>query len=189
MRTVIQELLTIGLNELGTKMKPELNRGTEHQVYSATHNPNIVYKVGDQENVLRWYKIFKSNPEIFPRVFKIGELYDGRYYVTLEKLNVSQVKNEWSDMDSALELTGVVDNDVFEQTLMHVFIDLVLGYIPLTNVLAGLRDSHIIQLIKHWYEFLRKTYQYVKKFGLKGIDINPGNYGYDNQGNLKALDI
>ncbi len=82
------------LEELGTREKESFGQGVEHIIYSSPNKPNVVYKVGEWDVINEWYDIFKSNPQIFPVVYKIGKIpKDGLYYVELEKLDTEKFEN------------------------------------------------------------------------------------------------
>jgi len=74
------------IHELGTKEKEVFNRGMEHQIFASKSNPNVLFKVGHKDTVDEWYEVFKSDSEIFPKVFRAGKMQDEDiYYVELEK--------------------------------------------------------------------------------------------------------
>ena len=48
------------------------------------------------------------------------------------------------------------------------------------------QSPETIEMFKRWIDFFYKTLQITTK---KELDLNPGNMGYDKEGNLKLLDI
>jgi hypothetical protein len=190
MKDVIRQKLRESLNELGTKPKPTFKSGVEHQLYTSPNKPDVLFKVGNKDNVLKWSNVFKSNPKLFPRVYKVGQLKDGKCYVEIEKLNTDKAVIDWNTMEQALEQIGAVDTDVFEDTIDQLFINLVLGYVDFNNIYKRLGfNKHVQDLFGKWVTFLKKTYQYIKKFSYKGLDIHRYNFAYDSAGNMKAIDI
>jgi len=81
MKDLIKKLLRENLlDELSITDKPVYGHGMEHKLYASKSNPNILYKVGDKPTVLLWSKLFKSNPSLFPKVFKVGPIKNNPYY-------------------------------------------------------------------------------------------------------------
>lgn len=168
----------------------QIGKGTEHDIYAAEGNPKAVVKVGDKATVGKWVKTFKSNPKIFPEVYKTGTLKDGRGYAVIEKLDTKKVIEQWHKMEMALELIGVVDTDVFESTIDQVFIDIVFGRKDADQIYRELsRDKEAQTLFKKWITFLVKTADYLMSSQDRGLDLHRYNFGYDKKGNIKALDI
>jgi hypothetical protein len=187
MKILIKKLLR---EEIRRKEKFGDVQGVEHDLYPSETQPNVLYKVGKKELIDRWTEVFKSNPSIFPKIYRIGKMKDGRYYVTIEKLDTKKALQEWDQMEMALELAGVLDTDVFENTIDQLFIDVVLGYVSKAGVLKRLKYDKPMQLLfDKWSKFLIKTYKYIQKFGYNGLDIHRYNFAYDSSGNIKAIDI
>jgi len=187
---IIKKLLRENLEELATLNKPVYAQGVEHVLYKSQKNPNVLYKIGQKSNVLKWSKVFKSNEKLFPKVYKVGVLPDGNYYVEIEKLDTKRAVYEWNYMEDKLELLGIVDTDVFESTLQHVFIDILKGYKSFNGIKKRLAaDPRLLALFKKWVNFLSSTYNYIFNFGYQGLDIHKYNFAYDVSGNIKAIDI
>ena len=166
----------------------QIGKGTEHTIYTSDKNPNAIVKVGKKENVEKWSKVFKANPDLFPKVFKVGKLEDGQYYAVIEKLDTKKAVEEWGKLEIALEDIGEVDTDVFESTIDQVFIDIILGKKDANQIYKKLSGDNQ-KLFKKWIEFLAKTAKYLidTKFG--GLDIHRYNFAYDKKGKIKAIDI
>ena len=172
------------------KVGSPMTKGTEHEIYTLPNDPNVLVKVGKKEIVDKWVMVFKSNPRIFPKVIDSGVLKDGRGYGIIEKLDTKRVVDEWHQMEMALELVGVVDTDVFEDTIDQVFIDIIFGkrdgnkiYYSLSNDLASQA------LYKKWMNFLIKAADYMMSNSYGGLDLHRYNFGYDKRGTIKSLDI
>lgn len=194
MTDFIKKLLRESLEELATRQKAVYSRGTEHVLYSSIKNPNVLYKIGDKDTVLKWLKVFKSNPRLFPKIYKAGELKtkynSGKYYVEIEKLNTDEVINDWRYLEDLLEKIGTADTDTFEGSLNMIFIDLLKGYLSFNGIYKKLSaDKKGQELFKKWYNFLGSALEQVRKFGYNGLDIHRYNFAYDSAGNLKAIDI
>lgn len=168
----------------------QIGKGTEHDIYASEKRPNAIVKVGKKDNVLKWSKVFKSNPKLFPTVYKVGKLPDGRYYAEIEKLNTERVVQEWGRLEQALEDVGVVDTDVFEDTIDQVFIDILSGTKDVKDIflkLAGNKEAQ--KLFKKWIEFVAQATEYVEGMGYGGLDIHRYNFAYDSKGKPKVIDI
>ena len=71
---IIIEMIKHEVDELDTKDKDLVGKGAFHNVYISKKNPNVVYKIGFDEDVNGWVDIFKSRPDLFPKVYKMGHL-------------------------------------------------------------------------------------------------------------------
>lgn len=193
MQDVIKKQLREGLmavDELTTKPKAEFGKGTEHSIYASPNNPNVLYKIGTKKNVEKWSGVFKSNPELFPKIYRSGQLKDGRCYVEIEKLNAEAAVKDWGHIEDALEKIGVIDTDVFNNTIDQLFIHLILGNEDYNKIHKWLSVNKPVQaLFSKWVDFLTRTYEYIKGFGYNGLDIHRYNFAYDQNGNPKAIDI
>ena len=172
------------------KLGSPTSKGTEHEIYSLPNDPNVLVKVGKKEIVDKWVMVFKSNPKIFPKVIDSGVLEDGRGYGIIEKLDTKRVVDEWYQMEMALELVGVVDTDVFEDTIDQVFIDIIFGKRDGNKIYYSLSSDPSSQaLYKKWINFLIKAADYLMSNSYGGLDLHRYNFGYDKRGTIKALDI
>jgi hypothetical protein len=48
MTVSIENIVKRILNEIRTQQKGEFNRGMEHRIYASKHNPDRLFKVGDE---------------------------------------------------------------------------------------------------------------------------------------------
>lgn len=190
MKDLIKQLLREQLDELATKMKPIFGGGVEHEIYASDKFPNMLFKVGDPDVVSKWVRVFQSKPELYPKIYRTGNLRDGRGYAGIEKLNTQRVVNEWHEMELALEEVGYVDTDVFDDTINQFFIGVVTGKISEAGVYKRLEHNKKVQiLVKKWITFFKLVFRHVLKFGYNGFDIHRYNFAYDSGGNIKAIDI
>jgi len=186
MKELIKKLLREGLmSELKIKAKDSFKRGVEHILFASKNNPNILYKLGPEEIIRKWTKLFMSNPKLFPKVFKVDKLNSssrypsGYYYATVEKLNTQKVEAEWEAMEAALNTEPST-----------VFIDCLSTEGYFEKIYLNLNDKPKEQnLFKKWVVFLSKVTEYVEANGYNGLDIHRGNFGYDVKGNLKCIDV
>jgi hypothetical protein len=194
----IEKIVRRCLNEVRTQQKGEFNRGMEHRIYTSKYNPERLFKVGD-EGVLYWVKVFRSNPNIFAKVFKTGKINNsevrGTYYAEIEKLQTDRVIKEWEQIEEKLEEIGVIDSEdgSFGRDITDIY----------TN--HGDDQKTISEIAKKLNEYDKDTYNlFIKYFKLfkdceKAIekivghetlvDAHRYNFGYSSEGQLKCLDI
>lgn len=174
------------LNEVLTTKKEKFGGGTEHNVYQSKGNPNILYKVGKKKTVEKWLRIFKENPNFFPKTYKVGKISDDKFYVEVEKLNTERVIDEWSIIEETLEIIGFIDYEngddvdrVFQEGEYN------------EKMKSSLKEYNpkIYNLFIKWVNFINDVKKTLKTYTNLSLDVHRHNYGYDSQGNLKCLDI
>ena len=175
------------VNEVKIKSKESFNSGIEHILFASKNNPNILYKLGREEIINKWTKLFMSNPKLFPRVFKVGKLNSGSrypagyYYATVERLNTERVLNEWGEMEMAFDVIADPSS---------VFIDCLSTEGLFEQYCDKLKDNPRLQkLFIKWMVFISKVTDYVESKGFGGLDIHRGNFAYDAGGNIKCIDV
>ena len=181
------------IHELGTKEKEVFNRGMEHQIFASKSNPNVLFKVGHKDTVDEWYEVFKSDSEIFPKVFRAGKMQDEDiYYVELEKLDTKKFENDWDDLELALEDIGAIDVDRGE-TFAVLYINE--GSDASVFVEIG---KKLLNHNKEVYNFFINFLSVIKKcektiLKVKGkdtiVDTHKYNFGYGKDGKIKCLDL
>lgn len=181
------------LMEMRTREKSVIGSGTEHDIYNSSNNPDVLFKVGDKEAIDKWYDTFKSNPEIFPKVFRVGKMpKDNRYYVEVEKLDVDKFENDWDDLELALEDIGALDVDEGES-----FVDLYRT--------DGINSKKLVNIGKQLYKHDKNMYDFymnlltiinecedailITKGKSADLDVHKYNFGYSKDGKIKCLDI
>jgi hypothetical protein len=181
------------IHELGTREKEVFNRGMEHQIFASKSNPNVLFKVGHKDTVDEWYEVFKSDSEIFPKVFRAGKMQDEDiYYVELEKLDTKKFENDWDNLELALEDIGAIDVDRGE-----TFADLYINEGSDASVFVEI-GKKLLSHNKESYNFfinLLKTIKSCEKaiLRVKGkdtiVDTHKYNFGYGKDGKIKCLDL
>lgn len=183
----------MNIQELGTRVKELLGSGLEHQIFGSKSNPNVIFKVGHKDTVDEWYDVFKSNPDFFPKVFRVGKMHNSDiYYVELEKLNTRKFEERWDKMEQSLEDVGVLDTDSGES-----FSDLYL--------MEGSDAKIFVEIGKKLYSHDRDSYNFFIEFltliknceraimSVKNkdtfVDAHKYNFGYGSDGKIKCLDI
>jgi len=178
---------------LKTREKDVFGSGIEHQIYASKSNPNVLFKVGHRDTVDEWLDVFKSNSEIFPKVFRSGKMKDKDiYYVEIEKLNTSKFENDWDDLELALEDIGALDVDRGES-----FTDLYIN--------EGSDSSKFVEIGKKLSKYNKEAYNFFINFlktiknserailKVKGkdtlVDAHKYNFGYGSDGKIKCLDL
>lgn len=183
----------MNIQELGTREKDMFGSGIEHQIFASKSNPNVIFKVGHKDTVDEWYEVFKSNPEIFPKVFRAGKMQDEDiYYVELEKLDTDKFEDKWDDLELAMEDIGALDVDRGES-----FTDL--------YTKEGLDTQIFIEIGKKLKNYNKEAYDFYIDFltviknceramlSVKGkdtlVDAHKYNFGYGSDGKIKCLDL
>jgi hypothetical protein len=181
------------IQELGTKEKEVFGSGIEHEIYASKSNPNVIFKVGHKDTVDEWFEVFKSNPEIFPKVFRAGKMQDEDiYYVELEKLDTKKFENDWDDLELAMEDVGVLDVDTGES-----FADLYMGNGSNSSIFVEI-GKKLAKHNKEAYDFFIEFLTVIKNcekaiLKVKGkdtiVDAHKYNFGYGSDGKIKCLDL
>lgn len=168
-------------------------QGLEHRIFPSKNNPKVLFKVGENEIIDEWVNTFKNDSSVFPKIFHVGLLPDKKHkFVALEKLDTSAFEKKWDDLELALEDIGAVDvdrresfTDLYAQegTDSKVFGDIA---IELRNHDKEIFDFYIdlLRVIKRAEKVQNET---LKKDTL--VDAHKYNFGYNEDGNLKMLDV
>jgi hypothetical protein len=189
----ISIIINMEIQELGTKEKEVFNRGMEHQIFASKSNPNVLFKVGHKDTVDEWYEVFKSEPEIFPKVFRAGKMQDENiYYVELEKLDTKKFENDWDSLELSLEDIGVLDVDRGES-----FSDLYITEGSDASIFVDI-GKKLLNHNKKDYDFfinfltvIKKCEKAILKIKNKDtfVDAHKYNFGYGKDGKIKCLDL
>ena len=181
------------IHELGTREKEVFNRGMEHQIFASKSNPNVLFKVGHKDTVDEWYEVFKSDSEIFPKVFRAGKMQDEDiYYVELEKLDTKKFEDDWDNLELALEDIGAIDVDRGE-----TFADLYINEGSDASVFVEI-GKKLLNHNKESYNFFINFLKTIKScekaiLRVKGkdtiVDTHKYNFGYGKDGKIKCLDL
>lgn len=188
------------------KQKEMIGSGVDHDVYPSKTNPNIVYKLGREETIDKWYDIFKNNPDIFPKTYRKGKttitakhdrqigLGDRYYelkagtvipvsYVELEKLDAKRAQFEWERL--GVEIAEITEDAwAFQSYVIHYIIG---GDKNMINYVNEKLKEDSPQLVPSLERFL-KIIDRLKEF-TDDPDVHKHNFGYDKEGNLKCLDF
>lgn len=220
MRLIITEqqlrsVISKEIDELDTKDKTPKGSGSFHYVYNSKQNRDRVYKIGRPSDVDEWLEVFKSHPDIFPFVYRIGntevklrepksytEFIDGEMkhikhnvgdimdakYVELEKLNTIKAQNDWLKLDYAItDLTE--EGWEFQDYVIHLILNYTKeggDYDMIDAIDENIKVSH-----PEMVDVLNKFVTLIRKICevKKRPDLHIDNFGYDKDGNLKCLDI
>ena len=175
-------------NEVDIKQKTPIGGGNFHKVYDSNYKPDVVYKIGDESVVRNWYELFKSNPDLFPKVYRKGVVnvpiknQNGdivkkvkKSYVEVEKIDTKRLEKEWKLIDKfcngnlQYNITRIEEKDDFFQDLGD----------EISKVNTPLYEAFV-----RIYNLVYSVYE-IKP----SADIHIGQFGYDKQGNLKCLDL
>ena len=198
------------VDEIATKEKELVGKGSFHNVYPSNKNPNMVYKIGFDEDVNGWVDLFKSRPDIFPKVYgtghvniklkkqvtnfswRTGEFKPITYnpgdtvkvkYVGVERLNTEKAKQHWN---SLANVVSVMSGKSLQTYLTSLGIDEEMEeeFLSIGEKIKETGNDFIYNIFVEFYNLIHSVYE------LKPVaDVHVGNYGYDKDGNLKCLDI
>lgn len=180
----VKNLVSHGdMDELQTFTKERVGKGMEHYVYPSKNNPNIVYKINQDRNRMEeWVELFKSHPHMFPKVFgDIRYSPKGYYYIPVEKLNTKKFESEWMKYNE-------ICLDLFNQKMNSILYFLDDGFAFETiNKLGEQVKEHYPEWGNSFTIFLNLV---SSLYEIKpSADLHQKQFGYDNRGVLKCLDI
>ncbi len=163
----------------------EIGSGNYHTVYEHKTDKNKVVRVSEDGMNAEEYKHFAKYPDKFPIVYGVNTQEE---FAILEKLNTAEVgfdlgwievelENEGWDLTpyNSVDNMGLVTFDIFHN--LEKFKSVV-------DKQTGDGDRLIAQM---YYDFLKWLHDTEKNPFL--LDVNDNNFGYDEQGRLKMLDI
>jgi len=186
------------LREMPVRQKERVGQGMEHVIYSSEKFPDRLFKIGDNDVVEEWVKVFRSDNNIFPIVYKVGK-YSGKenvYWVMIEKLDVNKAKEEWDYLHDKLEELGITDEDDEEISLFgRDFTDIYINHGEDKDSIEGIlktletHDKRALGIFVKWFSLVKKCESQAKKVLGRDtfIDAHKYNFGYSNDGKLKCL--
>jgi len=190
MKDWIKQILKETLDELSTKEKDPFGAGCYHRVYTSVKNPNMLYKVGDRDIVEGWVRIFKKYPDMFPKVYRVFPFKKNPNYwvVEIEKLDRDRAEKEFKELDDFVyncELTykGLVIR--FSRIYLEGYLSTVINNIK-THGVEGLQKY--IPLLEKWADYLDRLAK-ILEVENDYPDFHEGNFAYDSNNNIKAIDI
>lgn len=209
-KNTIIEMIQHDVDEIATKEKELVGKGAFHNVYPSNKNPNMVYKIGFDEDVNGWVDLFKSRPDIFPKVYSTGHVNiklkkqvtnfswrTGEFkpitynpgdtvkvkYVGVERLNTEKAKQHWN---SLANVVSVMSGKSLQTYLTSLGMDEEMEeeFLSIGERIKETGNDFIYKIFVEFYNLIHSVYE------LKPVaDVHVGNYGYDKDGNLKCLDI
>lgn len=194
MKPWIKKQLREGLEEMSPVAKSAFgDSATQHGVYKSQRNPNVLYKAGNKDTVLRWVRIFKKYPDLFPRIFKVAQNHNepDTYYVEIEKLNTAKAVQEWQYMNDKLDETSIFEHFGVGD-IDGLFVTAVEDFDVDNNIKLAIKKykPEIYSMFVKWLTFLTQLEHVVGTEDPKsaGADIHRYNFAYDNAGNIKCID-
>ena len=176
------------------KLKPVLGLGKEHIVYESATFPNKIIKVELTPGTInKWYTIFNNRPDIFPKIYKTIQLVDKEGIkltgVVMEKLNTSKFTKLWYEIESEMYLFYKNSPTLDKEGSLEGIVK----YIKEPKVKKQWEEL-LIYVKKEKPELSKSIDEFSKMVNeLYKIKTNPDirkyNFGYDNNGVLKCLDI
>ena len=186
------------INELNIKYKDRYtNIGTEHDIYPSKKHNDRLYKVPkdfiSKSNMKNWISTFKKYPDIFPKIYKVGN-----NYVEIEKLDTERVIQELNNLTEVLEYYDylTIDYNIIDLFKKIVFLETLSiknGDVTSKSIkkINSILDYYQSKIFTKWMNFFYRVYQVTKKEvgpSDKFFDIHEDNIGYSGN-NLKLIDI
>lgn len=189
------------IKEIRTFHKEIFGEGTEHKIFESRRYSDRVYKVGPSELIKKWTDIFKSNPNIFPIIYKIDTLkgknlegflnyfnvsYNEQYYyVLIEKLNTEDFIKFWKDLEYQLFYLVDDEDEDFEDLS-----DITYRFHQYRNLWYDL-FKRVKKKKPNLYDKTLQLYKTIEELNyiVDEPDLHMFNFGFDSKGNIKCLDI
>lgn len=175
------------ISEVLITKKPMLSNGANQNVYTFMDDGVIkVNRNGKKYNINNsdeWFNIFNKHPKYFPKVLKIHE-----NYIILEKLDTKKAKNEITLMEDDLLKNLPWTSEYLEEeggNLTHLLYTYIIED-DQYNISYILENCEYKKIFTIWFNYLKNVEDLKIK---KSLDVNDGNFGYDQEGNLKMFDI
>jgi hypothetical protein len=179
----------------------DYGEGSIHIVYNYGKDKVIKFNQNQGEPISDHIKIFDKYPDIFPKVYDIGE-----DYVILEKLDDNKAFREAHEINEILFYNNPsLDDDDKSHNPYIAELSKDRGrYIGLitTIIYNNLEDNQLklelkkelpknlyTSLINNWYPLLKKIHDLPWISNLPKDIYNHENFGYNSKGELKMLDI
>ena len=197
----ILQLIKEELKEINTTQKTKFGQGMEHSIYPSKFHPDRLFKVGEKETVEQWVKIFRSNPEIFPKIFRVGKISNYKYndsdifFVEIEKLITDKAIKEWDFLEDKLEESGIIDfeDGAFGRDITDIYTHYEDDQKTITHIATKLKeyDNKAYNLFIKWFRLLKECQKSIENVVGHGslVDAHKYNFGYGSDGKLKCLDI
>lgn len=174
--------------EMSVKPKDPYATGTQHSVYKSEKDPTKLFKVVNPgfdkvpEQEYDWIKVFKSNPALFPIVYRHND-----QGAEVEKLDWAKAAKDYEELDQAINakfgktyfrslLQDIVENESSYKTKVKE-----------VGEYLTQEDQRLAAAYKRFVTLMVKL-QPINQVD-STIDVHAGNFGYDKQGKLKMLDI
>jgi hypothetical protein len=198
---ILKKMLHEGLAEMEIKQKDLFGSGLEHKIFPSS-DPNKLYKVGYCDSISLFVKAVNKGEEYFPKIYKMGTIkYKNEKvcWIMIEKLNTEKVKSDFDSLNNVFQEIGLLNLDDFSKVysdISYIFRDLLVDdnnefMGEITNKLKKYdvkNKTKYKDLFLKWVVFLYKVESIVTSVKMS-LDLHGGNFGYDNAGNLKCLDI
>jgi len=168
-------------------IEPINTEGGYKKVFISESNPDIVIKTFDlsQVHLIKSEVMFyETAPELFAKIYNID--YD-KGSITQERLDINKVYDELKKLGEYFSNLDLIDSNV-DYEVLNFIKKLVVQNISIDDVRNFLTDKNLFNIFNRWFSIVKK----VMKIGIEldiQFDINPNNFGYDKEGNLKLFDI
>ena len=178
------------LSEIIVKDKEMFNRGANQFVYPSHNNPDILYKVGHEGKLEHWVTLFKSHPDLFPKVY--GDIKTGTFPVKgFNGKKTGEVKRDYIAVEKLDTKTFLkVFNEIDSYCVSNSFLYCIKNFDNSMDFLVKL-GKYIYKnnsvLFNQYADFINLVDAIYKIYGK--ADLHKDQFGYDKTGKLKCLDI
>lgn len=196
----LKQLILEELKEVKSTQKTKVGQGIEHSIYPSRKHPDRLLKVGQKDVVEEWVKVFQSNPNIFPKIYRVGKLnYKNAdseiFFVEIEKLDTKKAESEWDLLHEKLEQLGMIDEEFgfYGRDFTDIYLNHGEDKDIIKHILNALKDKdkNTYEIFIKWFSLIKKCEEANNKILGKDsfVDAHKYNFGYDSKGNLKCLDL
>lgn len=166
-----KKIIKFGRNHLSDSIK------------KADKEPKDFVKRKYNENELYQFVEMQKYPQYFVKIYKIT-----KEYVVTERLNTSLAKTQFLNINSFLnENYNISFADMLSEfaSVNGRITDMMESYYDAHNKLQKKLSPDLIKSYKQFMELILN----ITNLKLFELDINSGNFGYDDKGILKMLDV
>lgn len=176
------------LKEIKVQAKDPYAYGTEHNVYKNLKDSDKIFKVVNPDfndvskQTYDWIKIFKSHPDLFPKVFRSNDRG-----AEVEKLDAVGANRDFTEVENFLN--AKFGKTAFKELLFDI-VENESDYKQRINDYGQYlvkEDQKLASIFKKFISLMIK----LQPINLpdESVDIHTGNFGYDKSGKLKMIDI
>ena len=167
--------------------EPFNTKGDYKNVYTSKTNPDIVIKKFNSRHdymIKNEIKFCNTAPDLFAKIYKV----DFKKCVILQqKLDTLSTYEDLKKMGDYFFNLNLIDSKS-DYEILNFIKTIVVQNTSMEEVKNFMEDKILFEIVNKWVFIIKK----VIKIGVEldiPFDINPNNFGYDKEGNLKMFDI